>query len=159
MHTRIQFYMNREVGGSFFLGCFNQSIEQVEIINFRLQLIVEHSLECCELRVHYDDRRSNTCFTKFGTFIGYGYSQIIDMMFLQCLGYFIRTGSISGSLYHADHFRFGMTKHRTIMIQVLHHCTEIYFQNRFMHFQFQFFGQQIKVEHTGTFNQNYFRMK
>ena len=82
MHTRIQFYMNRKVGDSFFLGCFNQSIEQVEIINFRLQFIVEHSLECCELRVHYDDRRSNTCFTKFRTFIGYGYSQIIDMVFL-----------------------------------------------------------------------------
>ena len=52
-----------------------------------------------------------------------------------------------------------MAQHGAVMIQVLHHRTQIYLQYRFMHFQFECFGHQIEVEHTRTLYQNHFRMK
>ena len=82
VHTRIQFYMNREVGDAFFFCLLNQCIQQMEAVHFRLQLIIEHSLECRHLRIHNDNARRNTCFAQFGTFVGHSHSQIIDMMFL-----------------------------------------------------------------------------
>ena len=94
MHTRIQFYMNREVSDSLLLRLFNQCIQQVEAIHFWFQFIVEHGLERGHLRVHNDDACRNTRFAEFGTFISHSHSQKIDMMFLQCLGNLIRTGSI-----------------------------------------------------------------
>ena len=94
MHTRIQFYMNREVSDSFLLRLFNQCIQQVEAIHFRLQLIVEHGLERGHLRVHDDDACRDTRFAEFGTFISHSHSQEINMMFLQGLGNLIRTGPI-----------------------------------------------------------------
>ena len=89
MHSRIQFHMNREIGDSFLFCGFNQRIKQMEIINFRLQFIVKHRFERCKLRIHDDDRGRDTRFAQFGTFIGYRHSQVIDMMFLQSLGYLV----------------------------------------------------------------------
>ena len=76
-------------------------------------------------------------------------------MFLQSLSYFIRAGSISRSFYHADHFCF-RPEHGTIVIQVRYHSTQIHFQYRLMHFQFQSIRNQIKVECTRTLYQNHF---
>ena len=159
VHTRIQFYMNREVGDSFFFGGFDKRVEQMEIINFRFQFIVEHGFECRKLRIHNHDRGSNACFAEFGTFVGNGYRQIINMMFLQGFGYLIRTGSVGRSFHHTNHFRFRMAEHGTVVVQVVYHGVQIYFQDSFMHFQFQGFGYPVEVEHTRTFYQNDFRMK
>ena len=52
-----------------------------------------------------------------------------------------------------------MAEHGAIVIQIGNHRTQVHFQNRFMHFQFQLFRYQIKVEYAGTFYQNDFRMK
>ena len=65
MHTCIQFHMNREVGDSFFFCRFDERIEQMEIIDFRFQLIIEHGFKCCKLRIHDYNRGGNTCFAKF----------------------------------------------------------------------------------------------
>jgi len=81
------------------------------------------------------------------------------MVFLQALGYFVRTGSVSGCFHHTDHLCFRMAKHGTVMVQIGDHRSEVYFKNGFMYLQFKFFGYQIKVEHARTFYQNYFRMK
>ena len=152
VHTRIQFYMNREVGDAFFFCLLNQCIQQMEAVHFRLQLIIEHSLECRHLRIHNDNARRNTCFAQFGTFVGHSHSQIIDMMFLQCLGNLIRACTIRRRFHHADHlgFRFQFT---TIIIQVGYHGSEIHFKNRFVNLLLQFFRQSIKAKLTGTFYQ------
>ena len=80
---------------SLLLRLFNQCIQQVEAIHFWFQFIVEHGLERGHLRVHNDNACRNTRFAEFGTFISHSHSQKIDMMFLQCLGNLIRTGSIA----------------------------------------------------------------
>ena len=159
MHTSIEFHVNGEVGDSFFLRSFDKCVEQMKIIDFRFQLIIEHGFECRKLRIHNYNRGGNTCFAKFGTFVSHGHSQIIDMVFLQALGYFVRTGSVSGCFHHTDHLCFRMAKHGTVMVQIGDHRSEVYFKDGFMHLQFKFFGYQIKVEHARTFYQNYFRMK
>ena len=159
MHTSIEFHVNGEVGDSFFFCRFDKCVEQMEIIDFRFQLIIEHGFKCRKLRIHDYNRGGNTCFTKFGTFVSHGHSQIIDMVFLQALGYFIRTGSVSGCFHHTDHLCFRMAKHGTIMVQIGDHRSQVYFEDGFMYLQFKFFGYQIKVKHARAFYQDYFRMK
>lgn len=86
VHTRIQFDMNREVGDSFFLGRLNQCIEQMEVVHFRFEFIIEHRFERCQFGVHDDNGGGDACFTQFGAFVGNGYSKVIYMMLLQCFG-------------------------------------------------------------------------
>ena len=158
MHARIKFDMYREVCNAFFLRRFYQRIEQVEVINFRLELVIKHCLECSQFRIHNHNRRSNTRFTQFRSFIGHGHGQVIHLVFLQCFGYLIRTGSIGRSLNHTYHFCCRL-KHRAIMIQIGHHSPQIYLQYRFVYFQLQPVRNKIKIECTGTFNQYHLIMQ
>ena len=61
----------------------------MEAIYFGLQLVIEHGLESSHLRIHDNDVRCDTRFAEFGAFVGNCHSKIIDMMFLQSLGYLI----------------------------------------------------------------------
>src|SRR3712207_701001 len=159
MHSRIQLHVDGEIGDSFFLRRLNQRVEQMEIVNFGLQLIIEQGFERCCLRIHDDDGSRDACFPQLRTFIRHGYRKIIGVMFLQRFGYFVRTRPVSGGFHHADYLRFRAAKHRTVVVQVGYHRAEIHFQYGFVHLQFQRFRKQIEVKHSRTFQQNGFRMQ
>ena len=42
------------------------------------------------------------------------------------------------------------------MVQVVYQCVQVYFQDGFVHFQFECVGNVIEMEHTGPFYQNVF---
>ena len=145
MHTSIQFDVNREIGNSFLFSRLNQFIEQVEAIDFRLQLIVEHCLEGSQFRIHDDDGAVNACLAKFGAFIGYGHGQVIHPMILQGLGHFVRTGSVCRRLHHTHHLGIGLQL-APIVIQVINQGIQIDFENGFVHLQLQAIGYVIEMK-------------
>ena len=155
MHTRIELDMYRKVGNTFFLCCFNQFIQQMETIDFRFQLILEHGLESCEFRIHDDDGTGDTRFSQVGTFVRYRHRQVIHPMVLQGLRHFIRTCAIGRCLHHANHLRFRLQL-APIIIQVVHQRIQIDFQDGFMYFQLHAVGDVIEMKTTGTLNQDNF---
>ncbi len=101
--------MNREVGDSFFLGR-NQCIEQMEAVDFRFQLIIEHRFLNDVVRVHDDNGAGDACFTQFGPSSAAataGNLHDAPAMFWQSRMIRLR----SGSLHHTDHFRLGWPEH------------------------------------------------
>ena len=127
----------------------------MEIVYFRFQFIVEHGFESGQFGIHDDNGGCDPCFAKVGTFIGYGHCQIVSVMFLKGFGYFVRTCSISRRFHHAHHFSFRF-EHRAVMIQVGYHSSQVYFQDGFVYFQFQFFRNEVETEVAGAFYQDDF---
>ena len=158
VHTGIQLYVDGEVCDTFLFRFFNQSVQQMEAIYFGLQLVIEHGLESSHLRIHDNDVRSDARFAEFGAFVGNRHGKIIDMMFLQSLGYLIRTCTVSGGFHHADHLCFRLQL-ATIIVQIGNHRSKINLQNGFVHLLLQYFRQGVKTELTCTLNQNYFVFK
>ena len=152
MHTGIELDMDWEIVYPFLLGSLDQFVQQMEVVDFGLEFIVEQRLEGGQFRVHNDDGTGDARLSEFGTFIGHGYSQVIHPMVLQGLGYFIRACSIRRSLDHTHHFGIGFQL-ATVMVQIVYQGIEIDFENGFMHLQFEAFGNQVEMKTPRTFDE------
>ena len=153
VHTSIQFDMYRETSNTFFFCSLDQRIQNTERINLWFQIIVEHGLEGCHLRIHNHDIARNTILAKRNTLIGYCYGKIIHTMILQCLGDFYRSCSITIRLDHA--YQLGLWFHeRTVIVQIGHYCIQIYLQSGFMHLFHEQLCELVKAKLTGTLQQD-----
>ena len=106
VHTGIEFDVYRHTCDALLACSMTQGIKQTEGIDLRLEVVVEHSLEGCHLRIHNHDVGSDASLTQCHALIGNRHSKIVNTMVLQSLGYLYRSGTIAVSLYHADEFRF-----------------------------------------------------
>ncbi len=75
------------------------------------------------------------------------------MMFLQSLGYLIRTRTVSGGFHHADQLCFRL-QFATIIVQIGNHRSKINLHNGFVHLLLQYFRQGVKTELTRPLNQD-----
>ena len=152
VHTCIQLDMYRKTSNTLFFSSLDQRIQNTERINLRFQIIVEHGLEGCHLRIHNHDIARNTILAKRNTFIGYCYGKIIHTMILQCLDFY-RSCSITIRLDHT--YQLGLWFHeRTVIVQIGHYCIQIYLQSGFMHFLHEQLCELVKAKLTGTLQQD-----
>ena len=158
VHARIQFDMNREVGYTFLFCLADQCIQQTETVDFRFKIIFKEGLEAAHLRIHDNDIGLDARLTQIHAFVGNRYSQIIDLVILQCLGNLNGSGTIGRSLDHTNHLGFRLEK-ATVIIQVIHHGIKVNLQDRLMDLAFQQIGQLVKPERTRTFDQYHILMQ
>ena len=134
---------------TFLTSRLNEGIHQSEAIHLRLQVVVEHGLEGCHLRIHNHDIGCDSCLAEGDTLIGHSHSEIIHTLILQRLGYLHSTSAIGIGLDHAHHLGIGLQE-RAIVIQILHHRIEVHLEDGFMHFLLQLLRNLIETKGTST---------
>ena len=155
VHARVQLDMDGEVRDTFFLRLAHKGVQQMEAIDLRLQLVVEHRLEGRHFGVHDEDVGRNTSLSQFRPFVGHGHGQVVYVPFLQRLGYLVGTSPIGRCLHHAHHLRLRLQL-AAVVVQVGHHRAEVHLQNGFVHLPFEVFAQDVEAELARTLYQDQF---
>ena len=154
VHASVELDVYGEVGDSFFLCRLHQCVEQSETVYLRLQIIVEHGLERRHFRVHDHDVARDAVLAQGYALVGYCHGEIVHQVVLQCLGYFHRPGSIRIRFYHAHQFGFRLHE-GAVIVEVLHHGTEVYFQYGLVHFLHQEFRELVEAELACALDEDY----
>ena len=147
--------MDGEVRDAFFLRLAHKGVQQMEAIDLRLQLVVEHRLEGRHFGVHNEDVGRDACFSQFRPFVGHGHGQVVYVPFLQRLGYLVGTSPIGRCLHHAHHLRLRLQL-AAVVVQVGHHRAEVHLQNGLVHLPFEVFAQDVEAELARTLYQDQF---
>ena len=85
-------------------GLFKQ-IEDVQVVNFGLQVVFQQRIEALFFGTHHHDGKMNAGFTKLHPFIGIGHRQVINPVILQHVGDFETPAAVREGLYHGHGFR------------------------------------------------------
>ena len=104
----------------FFSG-MNQGFKNFKGEHFGFKPIVEQHLEGGGFRIHHHDVRRDSCSAQVGTFIGYGYSQVVHACVLQGFAGFERACTVGRRFDHADHLGFG-THETAVVAEVCQQC-------------------------------------
>ena len=60
-------------GDALLFGGFHKGVEQAEGVNFGLQIVVEHRLEGCHLRIHDHDVARDAIAAQRNALVGHGH--------------------------------------------------------------------------------------
>ena len=152
-HTCVEFDVYGESRDSFLLCRLDEGIEQAEGVHLRLQIVVEHGLEGCHLRVHNHDIAGDSVLAKGNALVGNGNGEIIHTMVLQGLGNLHSPSTIAVSLDHAHELGLGLHE-GTVVVEVRHHGVEVHLQGGLVHLLHQEFGQLVEAKLAGTLQQD-----
>ena len=133
----------------------NKRIEQTEAIHLGFQVVFKQGVKTAHLGVHHNDILCDTLGAEQRSFVGYGYGQIAHLFLtLKRLCNLYSSGTIGVGLDHAYDACLRFEK-RTVMVQVLHHGTEVYLQYRLVYLLFKSFCYNIEMKRTCTLDEHY----
>ena len=125
--------MHGVVGDAFALGGMNECVEQSEGVHFWLEVVIEHSLECRHLRIHYHYALCDSCASQRHALVGHCHGEIVHAMLLQGAGNLHSSRAIAVGLYHADELRLGFHQ-RAIVVKVVDKCRQVHLECCLVHF-------------------------
>ena len=130
MHAAVYLDMNRVVLQPFRLRRGNYRLERLMRIDVRLEVVLQDDIHRGYLRVHDDDRQSDTCAAEFHSFVCDCYGQIVyQTALLQGFAYFHTTCAIRKRFHHTSQFGLGFQQVAKIT-HVVHQGCQVHFHHR-----------------------------
>ncbi len=145
VHAGIELNVYRIIRYSFTLCGLDKSVEQTETIHLRLEVVVEHRLECRHLRIHDHDVACYSVFTQRYALIGNSHCEIVYTMVLKGFCHFHGSGAIGVCLYHSNELRLRFHE-RAVIVEIVNESTKIYLKDCLVYFLFEQFADIIEAE-------------